>query len=98
MKDEFLATDVDRVAGIMAALEACDEREPGRQKVDDLPFALVSPLRAEHCDVHDRHPCYYTGRAPNAQCTMHDAQGERRILTRSSRRGSPPGTEVAAPR
>ena len=52
MEDELGALHIDRVAGVVAALVARDGRKVGRQHVDDLPFALVAPLRAQHCDVH----------------------------------------------
>ena len=42
-----LARDDDRVPGVRAALVAADEVGLLGQQVDDLPFALVSPLRAD---------------------------------------------------
>jgi hypothetical protein len=51
-QNELPAVGVDRVSGVVAALIARDDREVRRQQVDDLALALVSPLRAEHGDVH----------------------------------------------
>ena len=51
MQDELLAVDVDRVAGVVSALIARDDRKARRQQVDDLALALVAPLGAQHCDV-----------------------------------------------
>ena len=52
MEDELGSLHQHRVAGVMPALVARDRRKVRRQHVDDLPFALVAPLRAQHCDVH----------------------------------------------
>ena len=50
VQDELLAADVDRVAGVVAALIARHDREARRQQVDDLALAFVAPLGAEHDD------------------------------------------------
>ena len=42
-----LVADDERVAGIVAALEAHDHVGAAGQPVDDLAFALVAPLRAD---------------------------------------------------
>ena len=42
-----LAVDHQRVAGVVAALEAGDHVGPLAQPVDDLALALVAPLRAD---------------------------------------------------
>ena len=55
----FWPPHVDGVPGVVAALVAGDDREVRREQVDDLALALVAPLRAEHCDVHDSRPWYY---------------------------------------
>jgi hypothetical protein len=39
------------VAGVVAALEACDRPDPLGQKVDDLAFAFVAPLGADDDEV-----------------------------------------------
>src|SRR3546814_23819 len=44
----LLAADHQRVAGVVAALEAHHRADVLRQQVDDLALALVAPLRAEH--------------------------------------------------
>ena len=51
---EFRAVDVDRVAGVVAALIAGDDVELRRQQIDDFSFAFVAPLRAEHSEIHHR--------------------------------------------
>ena len=43
-----LVADDQRVAGIVAALEADDEIGAAGQPVDDLALALVAPLAADH--------------------------------------------------
>ena len=45
---EHLAVDDQRVAGIVAALEAHDHVGPAGQPVDDLALALVAPLGADN--------------------------------------------------
>ena len=44
---EVLVAELDGVAGVVAALVAGDEVERGRDEVDDLALALVSPLAAD---------------------------------------------------
>ena len=51
MQDEFCPFHVHRVTGVVPALVPRDSREMWRQHVDDLSFAFVAPLRAQHCDV-----------------------------------------------
>ena len=46
-----LAADDERVARIVAALEAHDHVGPAGEPVDDLAFALVAPLRADDRNV-----------------------------------------------
>src|SRR3954466_6739932 len=62
MEDELAAADVHGVPCVVASLVSRDERKLRGEEVNDFPLALISPLCAEHCDVHDRRPCYYTGR------------------------------------
>ena len=45
------AVDHQRVAGIMAALEADDDVGLLGQPIDDLAFALVAPLGADHDNI-----------------------------------------------
>ncbi len=47
-EDELRPVDVDGVAGVVAALIPRDDVEARRQQIDDLAFAFVAPLRAEH--------------------------------------------------
>ena len=49
---ELRAVDVHRVPGVVAALIARHDREARRQQIDDLPFAFIAPLRAEHREIH----------------------------------------------
>ena len=72
VEDELRALHVNRVAGVVAALVARHGREVRRQHVDDLPLALVAPLRAQHCDVHG-HAMYIL---------IHDRRGPRTTQTR----------------
>src|SRR5579871_2459370 len=51
LENEFLIADKDRMAGIVATLVTRDDGEFFGEKVHDLAFALVAPLRAEHNDV-----------------------------------------------
>ena len=45
---ELAAVGVDRVAGVVPALVARDDRKVRRQQIDDLALAFVAPLRSEH--------------------------------------------------
>ena len=58
VQDEFLALHVHGVAGVVAALVSRHRREVRRQHVDDLPLALVAPLRTQNGDVRLRHSGY----------------------------------------
>ena len=51
---EHLAVDHQRMAGVMTALEADDDVGADRQPVDDLTFAFVAPLGADHHDIGHR--------------------------------------------
>ena len=57
-----LAVDDQRMAGIVAALEAHDDVGAFRQPVDDLALALVAPLRAD--DHHIGHVSFPLRRRP----------------------------------
>ena len=46
-----LVADDERVAGVVAALEADDDLGAAGQPVHDLAFAFVAPLGADHGDV-----------------------------------------------
>jgi hypothetical protein len=48
---EVLVGELHRVAGVMAALVARHHVECFAEQVDDLPFALVSPLRPDDRNV-----------------------------------------------
>ena len=51
---EHLAVDHQRVAGVVAALEADDDVGADRQPVDDLALAFVAPLGADHHHIGHR--------------------------------------------
>ena len=53
---EDLAVDDEGMAGVMAALKAHDDVGGDRQPIDDLAFALVAPLGADHHHVRHRRP------------------------------------------
>ena len=47
-QDELGAVDVHGVTGVVSTLIARDDGKMRRQKIDDLAFAFIAPLRAEH--------------------------------------------------
>src|SRR5690606_34489866 len=49
-QDRLLATDHERVPGVVAALEARDGGRALRQQIDNLSLALVTPLGADDDD------------------------------------------------
>ena len=51
VQHRLLTIDDKCMAGIVAALEACDRSRAIREQVDDLTFAFVTPLRADDNDV-----------------------------------------------
>ena len=51
---ELAPVGVDGVPGIVTALVTGDDGKIGREQVDDFPLALITPLGAEHRDVHKR--------------------------------------------
>src|SRR6202041_2251103 len=55
LEDVAVFADDDGVAGVVSAGDARDVIERTRKIVDDLAFAFVSPLRADHDDrFHSR--------------------------------------------
>ena len=65
------AVDNERVAGIVAALEAHDHVRLERQPIDDLAFALIAPLGADY--DHIRHRARPSPRAKSQQKTRRKA-------------------------
>ena len=51
-QDELASTGIDRMARVVSALVARDDRKIRREEVDNLSLALIAPLRAEHRYVH----------------------------------------------
>ena len=51
VEDGLLAVDHQRVAGVVAALEANDDIGVVGKQIDDLALALVTPLGTDDCDV-----------------------------------------------
>ena len=54
MEDEFFLPDLDRVAGVVAALGADDDIGLLGEDVDDLAFAFIAPLGADENGVHGK--------------------------------------------
>ena len=54
LQDELLVADAHRVAGVVAALIARHDVEAFREQIDDLAFAFVAPLRAQHNQIVHR--------------------------------------------
>ena len=50
VQDGLLALDHQRVAGVVAALEAHDGADALGEQIDDLALAFVAPLRAQNDD------------------------------------------------
>ena len=65
---EHLAVDDQRMAGVVAALEAHDDVGANRQPVDDLALPFVAPLGADHDDIghQDRFPWSSNAQNPGA--------------------------------
>jgi hypothetical protein len=61
MQDRLLAVDDQGMPGIMSALEAHHGGGPIRQQIDDLPFALVTPLGTYYDQVFS-HAQYHIDR------------------------------------
>ena len=51
MENKFLSFQDDRMAGIVPPLESHDDIGELRQQVDDLSFALISPLRSYNHNI-----------------------------------------------
>ena len=51
-QDELAARRVHGMTGVVASLVSGDDREVRRQEIDDLALAFVTPLCAQHGDVH----------------------------------------------
>jgi hypothetical protein len=45
--DRLLPADDERVAGVISALKACDDVGFTCEKVNDFPFAFITPLDAD---------------------------------------------------
>ena len=77
------AVDDERVAGIVAALEAHHDIGARRQPVDDLAFAFVAPLGADHRNIGHR---IATARIPpfvsRVRATTSAANGGRKYIAR----------------
>src|SRR5687768_1862933 len=54
-KNDLGGADIHRVTGVVSSLVARNNGEVRRQKIDDLAFAFISPLRTKYCDVHGGH-------------------------------------------
>ena len=52
MQDELRVAHVHRMAGVVSALVARDDRHVRREQVDDLALAFVTPLRTDDRDIH----------------------------------------------
>src|SRR5262249_23993914 len=63
-QDELRAVHEDRVARVVSALVAADDREMRRQQIDDLAFAFIAPLRAEDHQIHKSHKSLVTSPPP----------------------------------
>ena len=48
MQDRFDAVDDERMPGVVAALKAHHCRDVLSEQIDDLAFAFVTPLGADH--------------------------------------------------
>ena len=67
---ELLAVDVDGVPGVVSSLISGHDVEVRSEKVDDLAFAFITPLRAENCEIHKMvviHP-RACGRVVGSEC------------------------------
>ena len=69
VQDELAPADIHRMARVVAALIAGHDGKMRGHQIDDLAFAFVSPLRAEHDDVHRLKNTHDEGRhARIAEC------------------------------
>jgi hypothetical protein len=60
------------MAGVMTALEADDDVGLLRQPVDDLAFAFVSPLGADHHHIRHKNPSPKPGATCSAVAPIRD--------------------------
>ena len=51
-QDELGAVDVDGMAGVVPALIARHDRKMRGEKIDDLAFPFISPLRTKDSYIH----------------------------------------------
>ena len=79
--------DDQRVAGIVAALEAHDDVGLFREPVDDLALALVAPLGAD--DDHIRHGDLSTRKSPAQGRAAENLAGSLQRSTRGGQAGRP---------
>ena len=92
---EAIVADRDGVARVRAALETDDVVGVTGEEVDDLPLALVSPLRTEH--TGHRHDVSLTARTRSARGTSRRGDANRAVPgspqddTAPRRRGTPGG-------
>ena len=85
-----LAVGDDRVARVRAALVAADEVRVLGEQIDDLPLALVAPLRTDDdCRGHGRSVC----QKPSA--TLLGRESARARVEGPRRQSHPPRYEVA---
>ena len=56
MQDEFIVAHVNRVAGVGTALIAGDDIDVFGKYVDDLAFALITPLASDDHGAHTAGP------------------------------------------
>ena len=52
MQDERLVSNLNRVAGVMAALITDDDVEALREQIDNLALTFIAPLGADDSDNH----------------------------------------------
>ena len=93
VQDVLLTPDDHRVAGVVAAGEPRDDVDVGREEVDDLPLALVPPLRADDHDVrHGPHPQRSAPAPPGPPARPGRARSRPRDRARGARRASCAGS------
>ena len=68
VEKELLFADLDGMAGIGATLIPGDNVDVRREHVDDLPLALVTPLRTDHSNAgHFRGPPFQESRGKQTE-------------------------------
>ena len=80
---EVAVFELDGVAGVVAALVACDDVEGGGDQVDDLPLPLVAPLAPDdHDGVAGRiHRRFYPPARGSPECENRRPMSEPLVLT-----------------